>query len=316
MLRHLALATAVVLGMTACEPSNDDRTNSFTADAGSDDGTKGAHDADDAPTEETEEEPGAGTDVDCSEDALTGGDEEYVFTSAYLVENGELDVLCFGDDDPIILDAWDSLATIAPAAQLADLVLFGGFEPDGSPADETLAFVNPVDSDGTGFQMSINTLDAGADPDELLLTIAHEFSHVFTATPEQLDRSDEAVDECTTYFNGEGCYEEDSVMYAWTSEFWEPEVLAELDRSVDVDADADGRCAQDDGFFGPYAATNPEEDFAEAFSAFVFRVEPATDGQNERLVWIGSQPGLVEFRDRADGAGMTPLANNFDVCGF
>ena len=73
-------------------------------------------------------------------------------------------------------------------------MLFGGFVPDGACADDTLAFVNPVDSDGSGFQMSINTVDAAADPDELLLTIAHEFSHVFTATAERLDRSDEAID--------------------------------------------------------------------------------------------------------------------------
>lgn len=161
------------------------------------------------------------TGVDCSETALNDGDEEYVFTSAYRVDDGELGALCFGDADPIVVDAWEALATITPTAQLSDLVLFGGFEPDGPPADETLAFVNAVDSDGSGFQMSINTIDAAADPDELLLTIAHEFA-----------------------------------------------------------------------------------------------VEPATDGQAERLDWIETQPGLVEFRDNAELAGASPLSNNFDICGF
>ena len=164
--------------------------------------------------------------------------------------------------------------------------------------------------------MSINTIDAAADPDELLLTIAHEFSHVFTATADQLDRSDEAIDDCVTYFNGEGCYLDDSLMAAWIVEFWDPEVLAGVDPAEESVDDADARCADDDGFFGPYAATNPEEDFAEAFSAFVFAVEPATDGQAERLDWIETQPGLVEFRDNAELAGMSPLFNNFDVCGF
>ncbi len=93
-------------------------------------------------------------------------------------------------------------------------------------------------------------------------------------------------------------------------------MLAAIDPEVEPADDADERCTDDDGFFGPYAATDPEEDFAEAFSAFVFRLEPATDGQAERLAWIESQPGLAEFRDRADAAGMTPLANDFDVCGF
>jgi hypothetical protein len=254
-------------------------------------------------------------DVDCSQEALQGGDEEFVFTSAYTVDQGRLDELCFGSDDDTILDAWQVLATISPASQLTDLVLFGGFVPDGAAAVDTLAFVNPVDSDGSGFQMSINTVDAVADPDELLLTIAHEFSHVFTATAEQLDRSDEAIGACATYFNGEGCYLPGSLMIEWIAEFWDPDVLVDVDPIAEsVDA-ADDRCAADDGFFGSYAATNPEEDFAEAFSAFVFGLEPQTAGQADRLEWIAAQSGLVEFRDRADGAGLTPLANNFDLCG-
>ena len=133
-----------------------------------------------------------GTDIDCSPVALNGGDEEFVFTSAYVVDDGRLGELCFGDDDDTILAAWDALAGIAPQSQLGDLTLFGGFEPDGGEADETMAFVNALDVDGNSFQMSINTVEAVADPDELLLTLAHEFTHVFTATPTQLDRSDEA----------------------------------------------------------------------------------------------------------------------------
>jgi len=225
----------------------------------------------------------AESDIECSEQALNGGDEEVVFTSAYAVEDGELGGLCFGDDGP--------------------------------PADDTLAFVTTLDSDGSGFQMSINTIDAEADPDELLLTIAHEFSHVFAATADQLDRSDEAIDACASYFNGEGCYLDDSLLNVWIDEFWDPGVLAGVDPTEESVDDAEARCADDDGFFGPNGATNPEEDFAEAFSAFVFAAEPATVGQAERLRWIETQPGLVEFRDRAEAAGMSPLSNAFDVCG-
>lgn len=280
----------------ACDVSDDDTSPSFTERSTVVDST--------------------GDDADCSGDALNGGDEEFLFTSAFEIDDGQLGARCFGVEDATIVDAWDALAAIAPQSQLSDLTLFGGFEPDGGEADETMAFVNVIDADGNSFQMSINTVEAVADPDELLLTLAHEFTHVFTATPTQLDRTDEAIDGCTTYFNGEGCYVDDSLMLAWIEEFWDPEVLASVDPEVESVDDADERCTNDGGFFGPYAATNPEEDFAEAFSAFVFRLEPATDGQAERLAWIGVQPGLAEFRDRADAAGMTPLANNFDLCGF
>jgi hypothetical protein len=253
--------------------------------------------------------------ADCSEEALTGGDDEFVFTSAYDVINGELAGVCFGSDDPVIVAAWNDLAAITPPGQLTDLALFGGFEPAGDDAAETLAFVTVVDADGSQFQMSVNTVEAAVDPDELLLTLAHEFSHVFTATSPQLDRTDEAIDTCTTYFNGDGCYLPEALMLAWIDAFWDDDVLAGVDPYEDSPDDADQRCALDDGFFGAYAATNPEEDFAEAFSAFVFRLEPATEGQAARIGWIEQQPGLAGFRDRADAAGMTPLANNFVICG-
>ncbi len=252
---------------------------------------------------------------DCSQEALSGDDPQYVFTSAHRVIDGELDALCLGTDDPTITAAWKQLAAIAPREQLSDLALFGGFEPDGADAAETLAFVNALDADGAQFQMSVNTVEATVDPDELLLTLAHEFSHVFTATPTQLDRTDEGIDECDTYFNGEGCYSEDALMMGWIEAFWDDALLAGVDPLEDSVEDADARCDIEAGFFGPYAATNPEEDFAEAFSAFVFRLDPATDGQAERLGWIAQQPGLTEFRDRAEAAGMTPLVNNFELCG-
>ncbi len=259
--------------------------------------------------------PTVADEVDCSEEALTGGDDGAAFTSAHRIVDGRLGEVCFGVEDPVIVAAWTSLAAISPPGQLGDLVLFAGFEPDGAAAADTLAFVNTVDADGTSSQMSVNTVAAAADPDELLLTLAHELTHVFTATSAQLDRTDEAIDECDTYFNGEGCYLADALMVAWIDEFWAGPLLDGIDPLDDSPDDADARCDDDDGFFGPYAATNPEEDFAEAFSAFVFELEPMTDGQADRLDWIGKQPGLDEFRARAVDSGLTPLDNDFDVCG-
>ena len=63
------------------------------------------------------------------------------------------------------------------------------------------------------------------------------------------------------------------------------------------------------------AATNPEGDFGEACSAFVFDLEAITPGQEERLTWLEQRPELVEFRDRAREAGLTPIDNGFEVCG-
>lgn len=252
---------------------------------------------------------------DCSQETLSGSDDEFAFASAYRVVDGQLAGLCLGADDPVVRGAWDDLAAISPPSQLGDLGVFSGFEPDGPEAADTFAFVSVLDADGSQFHMAINVTEAQADPDELLLTLAHEYTHVFTATSTQLDRSDEAIDRCTTYFNGEGCYMPGALMSDWIDQFWSNDMLDDVDPLEDSADGADDRCALDDGFFGPYAATNPEEDFAEAFSAFVFGLEPATNSQAARLDWIAAQPGLVEFRTRADAAALTPLENRFEICG-
>ena len=306
--RHGLVALASIVLLAGCTGS-DDAASDETVEDGVGDMDREA--VDDPAIDEAVSLPGD----ECSPEALNDGDEEFVFISAFRVVDGTLAGRCFGLDDPTIGSAWESLATIAPAEQLGDLALFAGFEADGDNAAETLAFVIPLDADGNSFQMSVNITEAAVDPDELLLTLAHEFTHVFTSTAAQLDRSDGSVAACSTYFNGEGCYTDGSLILAWIDEFWDDELLGTVDPLADSVDDAAARCTIDDGFFGPYAATNPEEDFAEAFSAFVFRLEPETDGQADRLDWIAEQPGLAEFRDRADAAGMTPLVNDFELCG-
>lgn len=272
--------------------------------------------------EETFSGPDEGIDANAAAfesgcDAEELGDDGTVsFSVAHRVVDGELGEVCFGEPDPVLLDAWDLLVAITPPRQLGDLGLFAGF---GSVEDDevTLAFVHALDSDGSQFQMSVNLAEARSDPDQLKLTMAHEFSHVFAGLSTQLDRTVESIESCETYDNGEGCYLDDSLIWAWIEEFWGEDELAQVDPSADATgASGQRRCDDDPGFFGSYAASNPEEDFAEAFSAFVFRVPALSPEQQDRLDWIGEQPGLAEFRDRADSAGFQPIDHRFDECGL
>lgn len=254
-------------------------------------------------------------DVDCSAEGL-GSDETLVFTDAHYVVDGTLGAVCFGEGDPRLLQAWEALSIIAPSLQLADLGVFGAFDNLDAGDEVTLAFVNPLDDDGTLFQMSVNTASSADDPNEALLTMAHEFSHVFTALPSQIDRSAESADGCTTYDNGEGCFFPDSLMAQWIALFWDDGLIDEIDPDVDPSAsEGQDRCDINPGFLGAYAASNPEEDFAETFSAYVFQLDVDTDALQTKLDWMNEQPGLAEFRDRALDAGLGPLENNFDTCG-
>ena len=210
---------------------------------------------------------------------------------------------------------WADLATMAPVALRRDLDVVSLFDAPDQGDDVTLAFVTAMDDAGTRFQMAFNAAASDEDPDELLLTTAHEFSHVFTATPDELDRVIQP-EACRTYDNGEGCYRDGARMLDWIAAFWSDDQLADVGTADDPDvADGEERCAADAGFLGPYAATTPEEDFAESFSAFVLDVEPATPGQAERLAWFAEDPELAEVRDRARAAGLGPLPNTFATCG-
>jgi hypothetical protein len=254
-------------------------------------------------------------DIDCSAEGL-GDDETSTFTDAHYVVGGALGAACFGEGNSTLTQAWETLSVIAPSVQLADLGLFGAFDGHEGGDEVTLAFVNTLDDDGTLFQMSINLESYEEDPNEALLTMAHEFSHVFTALPSQIDRSAESADNCTTFDNGDGCYLPDSLMALWVALFWGVGLVDEIDPSAEPsDSAGEDRCSINSGFLGAYAASSPEEDFAESFSAYVFQLDAGTDAVQAKLDWMNDQPGLAEFRDRAVAAGIGPLENNFDPCG-
>jgi len=251
-------------------------------------------------------------DVDCSAESVGGSDTE--FSTVHVVVDGVLGSACLGPEDATLYAAWEALATIAPTAARADLGLFGGFSGGDEGEEITLAFVNTIDDDGTLFQMSINLGSYEDDENEAYLTVAHEFSHVFNLGPTQLDRATLAED-CDTFDNGEGCFYEDALLARWVEEFWTDEMLNDFDpleeASGEVGAD---RCDLNPEFLGSYAASSPDEDFAETFSAFVFDldVDPVME---PKIDWMAQQPGLVEFRTRAMDAGLTPRDNNFELCG-
>jgi hypothetical protein len=269
------------------------------------------------------DEPGGGSGANPGEEVLEGVDcsaeglddtGEFEFTTAHYVVAGSLAALCFGDRDETLLEAWGILSDIVPPAQLADLALFGGFVGEPDVEEPTLAFVNSRE-DTDEFQMSVNLSEAQAYPEDFALTMVHEFAHVFTGVPAELDRT-VSPEDCPTWDNGEGCYVVGSLLDEWTDQFWVGE-LDSLDPSVEPSAEeGQRRCDGDSGYFGAYGASHPEEDFAESFAAWVLRIPPASPGHQERYDFMEQRPGLVEFRDRAEAAGYGPQPNNFDECGL
>lgn len=266
------------------------------------------------------------------EELLEGGfcdpadvDDMGPVTAMHFVVQGQIQPPCYvgdgnsnsgavgADGDSRLLSAWNALADITPTSLIADVSLLAGYECDGCDA---LAFVSALDDRASFFLMAVDVLAADADQNELLVTMQHELSHVFTQIPdEQLDVGGDG-DACPTFHNGSGCFVAGSYMAEWVAAFWPDGLLAQLpaDGSTSSDEDSDARCLADPGYAGPYAASSPEEDFAETFAAYVFDIDlPAA--LDDKLGFFSAYPEFVEVRDNAASAGLGELPYEFEACG-
>lgn len=240
------------------------------------------------------------------------GEDDGPVVAVYEVNDSALGSLCFGRANPAVVDAWAALEAVAPSPFLDPVVSLAGYDFDG-PVD-TMAFAGPIDFRGLDFTVALEVDAAVADPEELRLTMMHELAHVFSQDSSQFS-ADVDPDECETFHNGFGCFSEESYVNLWVTRFWDQAAIDALpdDGSPDQDS-GDERCLDDPAFPGSYAASHPEEDFAESFAAFVYGVEMPPDVQS-RLDFFAEFPELAEFRSNARRAGLTDLPNNYDECG-
>ncbi len=258
--------------------------------------------------EEGDETPGLAGDDTCSPELV--GEDAGEVTSIYLVDRGGLGELCFGVLDPVVEESWEDLAEFVPPEELDVLALYAGFEA----IDGTLAFAGPIDDDYTEFVIAVDRITAAEDAAELKLTMAHEYAHVFTQLNSQFD-PDVDADDCDTFHNSSGCFLDDSLVAAYVDAFWADRDLDSLPEDGTTDDDGgEDRCEIDASFLGSYAASHPEEDFAEVFSAYVFDVDvPA--GVQPKIDFMDDQFLLQGYRDRALAASDESVPNTFDRCG-
>lgn len=245
-------------------------------------------------------------------DRKTIGEESGPLAVAYPVQNGRLaPTPCFGEASTVVEAAWTELALITPPQLIAGVTILAGFDDEDS---DTLAFAGPVDDDSDDHLIAVGIAAAVDDPQELRLTMAHELAHVFTQTTDQIDVAFFA-DDCDTFFNGFGCFQQDAYMTAWIDQLWASSAVASLpsDYSVDIEG-GEERCSVNPGFPGSYAASHPEEDFAESFSAYVFDVEMPS-GFDERLRFFDGYPEFVAMRQAIRRLEASVPPGNFDECG-
>ncbi|MBI5825317.1 MAG: hypothetical protein HZB18_14910 [Chloroflexi bacterium] len=216
------------------------------------------------------------------------------------------------DDEQTHQQVWEYFRSFIPARE-RDGVAEYSIITDGRGG--TLAAVSQTQSDPNLWSLQVDIADTG-NYYELTYTLVHEFGHLLTLGPRQVAPSlavfnnpeddDVYFDEasaCPDYFPGEGCANPDSYIDDFYNQFWAD--LYEEWNEINYEEDEDIYYEKLDGFYAKYedrfvtsyAATNPEEDIAEAFAFFVFSPEPAGDTiAEEKTLFFYQYPELIELR--------------------
>jgi hypothetical protein len=214
----------------------------------------------------------------------------------------------FQDDTASQQKMWANWAAMFPPAQRALIREFNIFT-DG--VDDLLAFVEPNANDPSQWNLWLDIQDA-KDSTELLFTFVHEFGHLVTLNASQVPPDldvilsddvrvvEQAAARCATYFPHEGCSLENSYINLFYEKFWrgtEREWRRRTNAGRDVQGIFDYYSANASWFVTDYAAKNPNEDIAEAWTAFVLQPKPSGKTiADQKILFFYRFPELVQLR--------------------
>jgi hypothetical protein len=252
-----------------------------------------------------------------------GGLTSAVTLVTYPVKGDELGAPQYSDEAPASLSAlqhdeqaqrriWDYFTAIIPAAQ-RDAISYYILATDGRGG--MLASAEHFSGTSSTWALLVDPADA-ARPRDLTFTLLHEFGHLLTLNSSQV-KADQAVlmhpDDlnvfeqeaagCPTYFASGGCSLPDSYINQFYDQFW-TRILDEW-KTVNAARKKSNYLALLSHFYAkhvtqfvsPYAATSPEEDMAETWSAFVLNRKPADDSiAHRKVLFFYGFPELVELR--------------------
>lgn len=189
-------------------------------------------------------------------------------------------------------DVWDLWLRIVTPEVAGSVIL--DFRVGDSTDSDTMAYV-AQSSDPTLWTLAAN-LAYASDEDLLISTLVHEYAHILSLSPGQVDP---AASSCDTLVLDEGCAERDSALYAFDQEFWAGFGSSAPDpTNNDADVAYEFYLEHEEDFVSDYAATNVVEDFAESFMTFVLEEEPSADTVvAQKLLFFWDRPEYVEIRD-------------------
>ncbi len=221
----------------------------------------------------------------------------------------------YQEDIPGHQRIWDYFARIIPYDETLH-VSYVVFYMDGTRGGSAARIWN-LDHK---WRLYIDVLDFD-DPYSVTDNLVHEYGHMLTLNETQSKAVDwhhvpyigwnrellnGALEQCDTFFTGSQCTSDDSYLNAFGNQFWPEDVYdswAEVlftgnEDQPEHQAAVDRFYSQyPDRFVTDYAATNPHEDIAESWTAFVLWNKPPGDSiAEQKILFFYGYPELVELR--------------------
>ena len=265
-------------------------------------------------TEFYEEEPGDEKEEEPEELYLVtysvSGDQ---ISDPAFFEDVSPDLVTYQEDITSHQEVWDYFNTLIPSDKRSSLAEYS-IVTDGE--GNILAAVAQTFYDPALWGLEVDIRDSD-DKLNLTYTLIHEYAHLLTLGPDQVTPSEAVFDHpddddiyydevgaCADYFPGEGCSHTNSYINAFFNRFWADIHEKWQDINLIEDDDAYYEALNDfynnyeDRFVTNYAATNPEEDIAEAFTFFVLAPRPNGDTiAEEKILFFYDYPELMQLRD-------------------
>ena len=177
---------------------------------------------------------------------------------------------------------------------------FGGEDASTGQAENTSQWVLSVDP--------ADIIEHGVfNPSgDFYYAIVHEYGHLLTLNPLQVPPQPESASvSCKTYFPGEGCALPDSYILHFFNQFWRGNTFTTHEKALNLCGENADECLPLDTWYDrhkamfvtDYAATDPTEDMAESWAAFIVQKKPTGSTIADKKVrFFYAYPELVHLR--------------------
>lgn len=244
-------------------------------------------------------------------------DKEHA-TLRYRVAQGELGELSQNlkgrTDLPEVFQAkathnqiWELYQNISSSALLQDVLIFDLVYDDTGSGN--VALVSPIEQDNKRWLVEANVSELlkqdgdSIDLSTLRHTMIHEFAHILTLHDTQVDGQN-TEGSCPRFQLQEGCSRENAYIDGFFQKFWKDK-FDEFQRIQNLE-DKTRQQQESEAFYEKfksafvtaYAASNPAEDIAESFTAFVIKQNKPTGSTqaDQKVAFFYDYPELLQLR--------------------